>query len=208
MGFALYNLSGEATTRSRHRHSTPQWHSKIVSRSLSSMDLQTNPFTALSLIAAPAVLTNSCSVLALNTSNRLARTVDRARQLTTELERETDLPSPLARATSQELADTQRRMLMLIRAMSAFYTAVGGFAASALISLLGAVFTPLATNWVARMIETVAICIGTIAVVALVRGALLLVRETRVAVRMLEERAVQAQKRFARSEEEADRSIN
>ena len=96
---------------------------------------------------------------------------------------------------------------MLLRAMSAFYTAVGGFAAAALISLLGAVFTPLATNWIARMIEIVAICIGTMAVVALVRGALLLVQETRVAVRMLEERAVQAQKRFARLEEDADRSI-
>ena len=171
------------------------------------MDLQTNPFTALSLIAAPAVLTNSCSVLALNTSNRLARTVDRARQLTAELERETDPLSPLARATSRELADTQRRILMLLRALSAFYTAVGGFAAAALISLLGAVFTPLATDWIARMIETVAIGIGTMAVIALVGGAVLLVQETRVAVRILEERAAQAQKRFARLEEDTDRSI-
>ncbi len=46
-----------------------------------------NPFAALSLIAAPAVLTNASSLLILSTSNRLARAVDRARQMTTELER-------------------------------------------------------------------------------------------------------------------------
>lgn len=167
------------------------------------MASQTTPFTALSLIAAPAVLTNACSVLALGTGNRLARTVDRAQQLTTDLERQTEPRSPLARATSRELAATQQRMLMLIRAMRAFYTAVGGFAAAALISLLGAVFTPLVTAWAARVIEVIAVCIGTIAVGALVRGALLLVRETRVAVRVMEERAAQAQMRFANLEEDA-----
>ena len=40
--------------------------------------LSDNPFTSLSLIAAPAVLTNASSVLALGTSNRFARAIDRA----------------------------------------------------------------------------------------------------------------------------------
>lgn len=161
------------------------------------MNSQTNPFAALSLIAAPAVLTNACSVMALGTSNRLARTVDRARQLTTELEQHKDPRLPSALATSHELAAAQRRMLMLIRAMRAFYTAVGGFAVAALISLLGAVFTPLVTAWIAKLIEIVAVCIGTVAVGALAKGALLLVKETRVAVRVMEERAAQAQTQFA-----------
>ncbi len=178
------------------------------------MDSLTNPFAALSLIAAPAVLTNACSVMALGTSNRLARTVDRARQLTTELEQHTDPLLPLALATSRELAATQQRTLMLIRAMRAFYTAVGGFAIAALISLLGAVFTPLATAWAAKVIEIVAVCIGTIAVGELAKGALLLVQETRVAVRVMEERAAQAQMKFASLTEarakihDADRQLN
>ena len=166
------------------------------------MNSPTNPFTALSLIAAPAVLTNACAVLALGTSNRLARTVDRARQLTAELEQQTEQHSPLAPATSWELTATQRRMLMLIKAMRAFYTAIGGFAAAALISLLGAVSTPLVNTWVARLIEVAAVGIGTIAVAALIRGALLLVRETRVAVRVMEELAAQAQMKFASLTEE------
>ena len=92
---------------------------------------------------------------------------------------------------------------MLIKAMRAFYTAIGGFAAAALLSLLGAVFTPLVTAWAARVMEVVAVCVGTIAVGALVRGAFLLVRETGVAVRVMEERAAQAQMRFADLEEDA-----
>lgn len=166
------------------------------------MEPQTNPFTALSLIAAPAVLTNACSMLALGTGNRLARTVDRARQLTKELEQQTEPRSLSARATSRELAATQRRMLMLIKAMRDFYTAVGGFAAAVLVSLLGAVFTPLVNDWVAMIIEIGAVGIGTIAVGALMKGSLLLIRETRIAVKVMEERAVQAQRRFAILEED------
>ena len=165
------------------------------------MDPQNNPFTALSLIAAPAILTNACSMLALGTGNRLARTVDRARQLTTELEQQTEPRSALARTTSWELAVTQQRMLMLIRAMKDFYTAVGGFAAAVLVSFLGAVFTPLVNDWAALVIEVVAVGIGTIAVGALMKGSLLLVRETRMAVKVMEERAAQAQIRFTILEE-------
>ena len=161
------------------------------------MNPQTNPFTALSLIAAPAVLTNSSSVLALGTSNRLARVVDRTRQLSSELEQETDPGSLLAQSACLELKVLQRRMLMLIRALRTLYAAIGGFAAAALISLAGAVFTPLAPALIARAIEVLALCIGTVAVGALVRGALLLMQETRLAVRTMEERARQAQLKFA-----------
>ena len=38
-----------------------------------------NPFAVLTAIVAPAILTNASSVLALATSNRLARVVDRTR---------------------------------------------------------------------------------------------------------------------------------
>jgi hypothetical protein len=47
--------------------------------------LVANPFAALTAVAGPAVLTNACSVLALGTSNRLARVVDRTRVVTRQL---------------------------------------------------------------------------------------------------------------------------
>ena len=44
-----------------------------------------NPFAVLTAIVAPAILTNASSVLALGTSNRLARVVDRTRVVAAEL---------------------------------------------------------------------------------------------------------------------------
>ena len=57
-----------------------------------SPDLSQNPFALLSLIAAPAVLTNAASVLVMSTSNRLARVDDQARELAKRLEATHDLP--------------------------------------------------------------------------------------------------------------------
>ena len=56
----------------------------------------TNPFAALTFIAAPALLTNTSSLLLLGTSNRLARAVDRVRALTAHLEHHTDTESRIA----------------------------------------------------------------------------------------------------------------
>src|SRR6266567_3733024 len=44
-----------------------------------------NPFAVLTAIVAPAILTNASSVLALGTSNRLARVVDRTRIVAAQL---------------------------------------------------------------------------------------------------------------------------
>jgi uncharacterized protein DUF2721 len=45
-----------------------------------------NPFATLSLVVAPAILTNVCSVLVSSTSARFARAVDRARDLARQLD--------------------------------------------------------------------------------------------------------------------------
>src|SRR6478736_7025971 len=102
------------------------------------MDVSTNPFAVMSLIVAPAILTNACSVLVMSTSNRLARAVDRARELAKQLEG-ADVSS--ARDASQlldDLAANETRALLLLRALQGFYSSLSGFAAAALISLIGA----------------------------------------------------------------------
>ena len=48
--------------------------------------MDSNPFAVLSLIVAPAILTNATSLLIMSTGNRLARAVDRARELSKQLE--------------------------------------------------------------------------------------------------------------------------
>jgi len=49
--------------------------------------LATDPFSILTVVVAPAVLTNASSVLALGTNNRLTRVADRTHAVTPQLAR-------------------------------------------------------------------------------------------------------------------------
>jgi hypothetical protein len=151
--------------------------------------LPPNPFAALSLIVAPAVLTNASSVLIMSTSNRLARATDRAREYAGRLERPGAGEAQAAPIEMRELDAALRRSLMLVRALRFFYGALGGFASATFLSLVGAVTASTTSGAVARTLEVVALFAGLLAVGGLVAGSLLLVRETRVAVDVLRERA-------------------
>src|SRR6185295_16894636 len=103
--------------------------------------LTDSPFVILSFLAAPAVLTNASTVLALGTSNRLARAADRARLLSNQLLVSKDRPTDPA--TSLQLKDFDHaivRARMMLRALRFFYLAAGSFAAATCVSLLGAAF--------------------------------------------------------------------
>jgi hypothetical protein len=160
------------------------------------MNPETNPFAALTLIAAPAVLTNACSVLALGTSNRLARAVDLTRSLSSQLEKPGELTEAQANACCDELTTSQSRALMLLRALQSFYIGIGSFSAAAFLSLVGAALHPVGPQFVAYGMEVVAVLVGAIAVVAVVRGTTLLVTETRVAVGMMKKRTERVQQQF------------
>ncbi len=150
--------------------------------------LPSNPFAVLSFIVAPAILTNSSTVLILSTSNRLARAVDRARALGKELEASQEDPGSEADAQRlRELNAAETRSVLLVRALRIFYLAVSGFASAALLSLAGAILAESAPAWVATVLGYVVIAAGLVAVGSLVFGSVLLVRETRMAVEILSE---------------------
>lgn len=153
------------------------------------MALESNPFAALSLIVAPAILTNACSVLILSTSNRFARAVDRARQLAQEIEASDDLTGSVASRRLRELTTTETRSLLLLRAMRSCYVALSGFALAALVSLLGAVLLHAGSSLVVGWLEALALGAGGVAVAALIHASVLLVRDTQLAVGVLQERA-------------------
>jgi small-conductance mechanosensitive channel len=157
-----------------------------------------NPFAALSLIVAPAILTNASSVLAMSTSNRLARAVDRARELSRELER--DEPGHDRVRVLRDLGITETRALLLLRVLSSFYIALASFALATLVSLVGAALTSAGQQTIVNVFEGLGIAAGIIAVGALMHGALLLVRETRLAVGVLQERANAARAQRSRPE--------
>ena len=130
-----------------------------------------NPFAALSLIVAPAILTNACSVLIMSTSNRFARAVDRAR----DLSRQIDAADPNDRAGIDrrlgELSAAEERSLLLLKAMRSAYVALSGFASAALVSLMGAALVAIAPASVTSSLELAGIGAGAIAVVVLQQRA-------------------------------------
>jgi hypothetical protein len=152
------------------------------------MEAGVNPFAALSLIVAPAILTNASSVLVMSTSNRLARAVDRARELSQQLESVVDYQAEPANRRLRELKAAEARALLLLRSLRSFYMALGSFALSALISLLGAVLVPLQVGVTVQLLEVAGVIAGLIAVGSIVFGSVLLFRETQIAVQVLSER--------------------
>jgi hypothetical protein len=157
----------------------------------------TNPYAALSLIVAPAVLTNASSVLVLSTSNRLARAVDRARVLATQLETPSRSTDDLAALRLTELDSAEKRALMLLSALRFFYASIGGFATAALTSLVGATLLGTQFRALPATLEALALAALFIGVMGLVLGCVLLVRETRIAVRVVTDEATQLRQHFA-----------
>lgn len=152
-----------------------------------------SPFAVLSLIVAPAILTNASTVLAMSTSNRLARAVDRARELSRQLETEA-APADQDDRRLHDLTVTEDRAVLLMRALRSFYVALGAFAIATLVSLIGAVATRAIEGVQILALEMLAIGAGLIAVGAIVHGATLLLRETSMAVAVLRERAERVRK--------------
>jgi hypothetical protein len=156
-----------------------------------------NPFAALTLVAAPAVLTNASSVLILSTSNRFARAIDRARVLAGELER---LPSddPLSALKMGQLGRLERRSLLLLTGMRLFYLGLGCFASATLASVLGAVLASRG-SLVVGVFELAAGAAGVVGVASLVVGSACLVRDTRLAVVNVSEEAAHIRARLRKS---------
>jgi len=145
-----------------------------------------NPFAVLTVVVAPAILTNACSVLALGTGNRVARVVDRTRAITIEL-------ATIVKGTpiyENRLANIQRlrkRARLLLTALRIIYASLGGFAACALISVVGAVTSFYGYSVLFEIAAFVALATGLSAVVGLVSGCAVMVAETRLALLSVDE---------------------
>ncbi len=156
-----------------------------------SAPLHENPFAVLTAIVAPAVLTNACSVLCLGIGNRIARVVDRTRVLTAEMPK-FQHGSQEYGSRGRQLERLQKRAQFLLKALRLLYAALGGLAASALISVIGAASAYYGNQLVFRSIAVIALAIGVFAVTALVAGCVYMVHETRLAVQNLSEEAQEA----------------
>jgi hypothetical protein len=140
--------------------------------------LADNPFAVLSLISGPALLTNATGLLTLSTSNRFGLAIDRSRTLVKTLESREDTAH-----TALHLRQTdrvERRIMLLLNALRAFYFSIGSFAAASLVSLLGAVVS--SGHSLAFPVSIgLALLTGVAGIGGLVWGCSLLVQETQLA---------------------------
>ena len=147
-----------------------------------------NPFAALTIVVAPAILTNASSVLCLGTANRLARVVDRTRVVSAELANAE--PSANGYLVCQRQLEVLRgRWSLVLKALKSFYVSLGSFAAATLISLFGAVIATSTLHLAFPFIALLGLLSGTVGVAGLVYGCSTMMRETRLAIRNLEEEA-------------------
>ena len=141
-----------------------------------------NPFAVLTLIAAPAVFTNASSVLALGTGNRLARVVDRTRELGKFLRATQHEDKEIEQMWNHQLERLERRGGLLVRAIGYFYTSIGAFAAASLVSILAASLAGSRYNLPFDVIAIISLAVGIVGFVGLSVGCFLLVKETRLAL--------------------------
>jgi hypothetical protein len=142
-----------------------------------------NPFTVLSYVSGPALLTNATALLLLSTSNRFARAIDRSRALLTYLE---GLPGARPKAgAANELLMSQHRVRLLGEALFGFYLAAAMFAMATMISIVGAVAGEYISGIAFEVIITFAAVCGLVGFIALIAGTVSLIHESRLAVRSL-----------------------
>jgi hypothetical protein len=157
-----------------------------------------NPFAVLTAVVAPAILTNACSVLALGTGNRIARVVDRTRTIVHELgslaESSTDYQWRVG-----QLELLRVRGHLLLKALRLFYAALGCFAASALLSVVGASLVYYGLNVAFHTCAVIALIVGVLAVTALVTGCVMMVHETTIAVASVKEEVGHAVEKFSKA---------
>ncbi len=159
--------------------------------------LTDSPFAALTFIAAPALLTNAASVLLLGTSNRLARAVDRVRIVAERLDHHAS-PGSVTDREVGDLERAERRVRVIVSALTAFYLAVAAFAFSTMVALLGASFLSPGETALLPVVVRTTIASAVVGVASIVFGSLSLVFESRLTFALLHAEADVIRRRYIR----------
>ena len=144
-----------------------------------------NPFAVLTAVVAPAILTNACTVLSLGTGNRVARVVDRRRMVDDSLAL-LAAGSPERALKLAELDRLRHRSRLLFKSLRLLYVALGGFAGSALIAVIGSAMAFYGQKALFQALAAAGLVVGVASVAALVAASVTLVSEVRLALHSIE----------------------
>jgi hypothetical protein len=157
--------------------------------------LTSSPFAALTFVAAPALLTNSSSVLALSTINRMLRTRDRMHDLFNSLEGQgkTDEERIHLIAVTNRV---EKQAALLLTALRSIYLALAAFSSSTLITLVGAGIAAVHGGIWVHVLAVVGLLFGFFGAGGLVLGCAKLFRATQLSLVNIQDEAALIRKRF------------
>lgn len=153
-----------------------------------------SPFAALTMIVAPAMLTNASCVLAMSTINRMLRTRERMRELLRDSE-DANQPADEVERAGRQVDRVERQATLLMGALASIYVALGSFALATLVSLLGAAFVSIAGQMLFHILATIGFVLGVVGVTGLVFGCARLFRATQLSLLNIREEAEVIRKR-------------
>ncbi len=145
-----------------------------------------NPFAILTFIAAPAILTNAASVLAMSTINRMLRTRERMHQMFKESTDSVVANNPQFIA---QVSRAERQGLLLLSALHWIYVAIGSFAAASLVTLIGAGVGQLGNTFMMRIIVGAGLLLGISGISGLIGGCVNLFKATQLSLVNIREEA-------------------
>src|SRR5262249_20581633 len=151
--------------------------------------LAQSPFAVVTFIAAPALLTNASSVLAMSTINRMLRTRDRMRELFDQSESLKEMEAEAKTVLMEQVNRVENQAVLLLRALKAIYVALGAFAGATLVTLLGAALAPFQEAIFFRILAGLGLALGFVGVGGLVVGALNLFHATQLSLVSIREEA-------------------
>lgn len=138
-----------------------------------------NALNLLSAMITPAVLISACGTLVISTSARLARIVDRVRELSRLIEElykteDLDFPDERRAEFERQLAIHARRSQFVQRSLTSFYVSLSLFVAATVTVGFAAVFKK--ATWLPNLL-------GMAGTLFLFYGCLMLMAETRLGLR-------------------------
>src|SRR5262249_55802037 len=159
--------------------------------------LSDSPFAVLTFIAAPALLTNATSLLAMSTINRLLRTRDRMQALY-----DRSLSNQAEAEESAHMVDqvdrVERQAVLLLGALRSIYVALGAFVSATLVTLLGAGLARLQGVFWLNLLAGVGVLMACVGVGGIVHGCWNLFHATQLSLITIAEEAQSVRDRQGR----------
>lgn len=143
-----------------------------------------NPFAIITIIGAPAILTNASSILGLSTSSRLMKCLETIGNLEKKLEN-SQLESSIRNIHIEQSRLAHKQSRHFLRALQASYTSLAAFAFSCFVALTGSILMLFGLQAVAQLFAVLSLASGSLGVLGLVWSSVELILASRITLLLM-----------------------